>query len=356
MAIWTLVGLLLEVAATMLGTLGKQLVSYSGKIESQQRARMLKVTGLVVTTAFGPLLDASAYAFAPQAMVAPLNGLDLVWNICFAPFTLGERIHRSHVVGTLLVFLGSMLSTVFGPTSDTTPTLEIVRKTLLSLRLLVYCIIGFCLLVLNLILLRRRPSGVGDPVRGVMLAAQAGCIAGNMFFLSQALSLLRASLSTGDWSAWQDPLPYLLAVAAVVVAVSNIPFMTKALEENDALLVIPVFAGCQIATSCISADVVLLEMKGETWMRTLGYWCCIVLVVLGLCVVARQRKPLPLPSEEEAPCTDDSSVDEDLEGESCKNSADSTFVLSAGVSGLFMTRLGTSDEDEQEESCEDEHE
>jgi len=241
-------GVVLEISATVFGTFGKQLVSYSGKLTGQ-RACVFKVVGLVATTLFGPILDASAYAYAPQAVVAPLNGLDLVWNTCSAPFTLGEKLHRAHIIGTLLVFLGSVLSTVFIPSKDDNVTYEELKSIFFSLNFMVYLGIAVGLLTMNYILLRRRE--IDDPIRGVQLAAQAGCIAGQMFFLSQALGLLKYSMSTcigaqgdsvvadggcdledRDWSPWHHVLPNLVSVSAIGVAVSNIPFMTQALEHR----------------------------------------------------------------------------------------------------------------------------
>lgn len=31
--------------------------------------------------AIGPLAEVSAYAFAPQSLLAPLDGFDVIWNI-----------------------------------------------------------------------------------------------------------------------------------------------------------------------------------------------------------------------------------------------------------------------------------
>merc|ERR1719330_1516878 len=89
------------------------MVSYSGRVE-KPRGRTLKRIGLALTTLVGPVLDMSAYALAPQSLLAPLIGLDIVFNTLSAPFTLGERLRKQHVVGSGLVFLGAALSSLFG--------------------------------------------------------------------------------------------------------------------------------------------------------------------------------------------------------------------------------------------------
>lgn len=283
-------GIICEIAATMLGTLGKQLVSYSGKVKNGRRARCYKVAGLIVTTIFGPLLDVSAYYLATQSVVAPLNGLDIVWNTCLAPCTLGERLTRSYALGSLLIFLGSSLSPLFGQHHKEAVTLDHLKDIFLSLRFLFYAVASALGLLGCALVLRWRPRGVGDWQRGVALGGAAGFVAGNMYFLSVALGALQESLSTEDWTAWQHPLTYVIALGAVTVAVGNVPLMAKALEEYDALFMITLFAGCQITTACISAQVVLREMNHSTWPTVLGYWACIGLVAAGLLVVGRQAR------------------------------------------------------------------
>ena len=70
--------------------------------------------GLVTNTVVGPLIDVSAYSFAPQSLVAPFGGLDVVWNALLAPFILNERLTRHRAVGSMLVMAGSIGSAIFG--------------------------------------------------------------------------------------------------------------------------------------------------------------------------------------------------------------------------------------------------
>ena len=89
--------------------------------DSDLRYRLL---GLSMAMAIGPLAEVSAYAFAPQSLLAPLDGFDVIWNILprseplpnkrflkidsffmdlcprLAPYTLGESISPAKVMGT----------------------------------------------------------------------------------------------------------------------------------------------------------------------------------------------------------------------------------------------------------------
>eukprot|EP00929_Paragymnodinium_shiwhaense_P107580 TRINITY_DN73766_c0_g1_i1.p1 TRINITY_DN73766_c0_g1~~TRINITY_DN73766_c0_g1_i1.p1 ORF type:complete len:410 (-),score=75.12 TRINITY_DN73766_c0_g1_i1:610-1839(-) len=283
------IGVGCEVAATVLGTVGKQLVSYSAKPSTTDELRaLLKYTGLTITTLLGPILDAAAYAMAPQSIIAPLDGLDVVWNTCSAPCTLGERLAKSHIVGTALIFLGSALSPLFGPHEERMVTLESMQETYSGWRFLTYMLgIGGVLLI-SFYLILVRPHGTGDAFRGIGLGVTAGAIAGNMFLLSDSLGLLRTCIQTGNWTAYQHFLPYLILVSAIVVAVLNIPFMTKGLEEFDALFMVATFTGTKILVASISAEWVLLEMVNSSWADTICYWMCLVVMFAGLAVVGRK--------------------------------------------------------------------
>merc|ERR1719367_213095 len=64
----------------------------------------------------GPFVDASAYAFAPQVIIAPFACLDVIFNAITAPYTLRwqqERLTRTHWFGTGMVALGAVFTSVF---------------------------------------------------------------------------------------------------------------------------------------------------------------------------------------------------------------------------------------------------
>lgn len=280
------VGLAFEVAATMVGTVGKQLVAYSARGEkTPERRRLLKVSGLVATTLVGPVLDMAAYALAPQSIVAPLNGLDIVWNTITAPYTLGEHLTNRHVLGTLLVVAGAAASSSLGPHKDQTETLEWLEGIFYSFRFLIYMAILSTGLIVGFVTMRKRPKGRGGKARGIALGLTAGGIAGQMFFMSSALGLVRSCIQLGDWSAWENPLPYMVVLAGVGCAVANVPFMATGLEEYEALFMVTLFEGCHIAVACISGAVVLREMEGTDMGRVIAYWFCVASIIVGLLVI-----------------------------------------------------------------------
>jgi len=74
-------------------------------------------------------------------------------------------------------------------------------------------------------------------------------------------------------------------LSGVGVAVSNIPFMTKGLQEYEALFMVTLFEGCHITVACVSGAWVLKEMDHEAPERAAMYWACVLLIVAGLLII-----------------------------------------------------------------------
>lgn len=285
------VGILLEVLAGMCGCVGKLLVSYSARTRKKLLSRGCYWCGICITTLVGPVLDASAFSFAPQSIIAPLNGLDVCWTALLSPITLGDTLALSHYVGAVLVSSGGGLTAVFGPHGAKIKTLEDAQSRLLDWPALVYAAFFLVYFSLCCITLPSRPVGVGDKARGILLGIMAGGLAGNMYFCSCVTGLFRHSLETGDWRAWQHWLPYVLLVGAVIVGLGNIPFITRGLQEYETLFMVTLFEGCHILFACLSGTLVLREMEDiqDSW-QWIAFWASILQICVGLYVL--QRAPL----------------------------------------------------------------
>merc|ERR1719382_1169657 len=118
-----IVGIFLEVLAAAIGTISKQLIAYSEHVHK----RWIFHLGAGMNIFVGPVVDASAYAFAPQVVVAPFACLDVIFNALTAPYTLhwqNEYLTNVHIVGTSLVALGAVFTAVFGSVHDEVLTVE----------------------------------------------------------------------------------------------------------------------------------------------------------------------------------------------------------------------------------------
>eukprot|EP01043_Picozoa_sp_COSAG02_P017795 COSAG02_NODE_816_length_16859_cov_15.645764_1_plen_102_part_00 len=96
------VGVTIAVISSVVGTLGKQLLRYA-ELQRQSggswaaRAQVLGVLGQMVMS---PVLDIVALGWAPQTVLAPFNGLSLVWNTILAVRSQDRPAHADLILRT----------------------------------------------------------------------------------------------------------------------------------------------------------------------------------------------------------------------------------------------------------------
>jgi len=235
-----------------------------------------------------------SYAFAPQSVIAPLAGLDVVWNTISAPCTLGEKLTPLLVCGCILIGSGATGTSVFGAKEEDEYTPQKIKDTLFRWIVFAYCVVLVLWLAFNILFLMPRsaapkgePFETGDTLRGLSLGMTAGSIAGNMFCVKAFVEVLQASIRDGRADYWADWLPYVLLCGAVFFATTNLIFLTKAMREYEALFMGAVFEGSLIVAACIIGCVVFSELDGlESWEIVL-YWLSVVGIIAGIGLVAK---------------------------------------------------------------------
>lgn len=277
------IGVGLAMLGSVTGTVGKQLVRYSTIAVSsahQRRARVALVGGLCLNTFCGPVLNMFACAWAPQSILAPFGGLDIVWNMLTAPYTLGEALTPQRASGILLIFAATVATLGPGDHAEERYTSTLLHDMFLRWTVLVYALCFSVWLALNFAVLAVRPRG--DRLRGFSLGVTAGSLAGNMFCLKATVELFKTAIETQSFAIYTDWLTYAVGMGAFTFAVSNVVFMTKGLQEFEALFMVTVFSGSTIVANSISACVVLREMDGHAEGAVVAYVACIACIVLGL--------------------------------------------------------------------------
>lgn len=278
-----IVGIALAIAAATLGTVSKQLIAGS----EHYRKSWLFHLGAFLNVIVGPVVDASAYAFAPQVIVAPLACLDVVINAVTAPRTLHwqkERLTRAHAFAVLLVTVGAICTSVFAEVTDGVKSVHDLEKQLFFRPAsLVY--MG-CELVLVLAILGSLRRGQIHPAtRGISLGIVAGMLMGNVFFTKSLLSIVQQTMASGDLSAWTRPTPYVLLLATLSGPACGHLLMRKGLAEYKGVFMVTIFQGAHIAAACLSGCVVMEEMSGATWHSYLLYWFGVLLILGGLLTI-----------------------------------------------------------------------
>lgn len=283
--LWAL-GIGLEVVSTLSGTAGKQLIRFSELLRRRKApglARPFFITGLLVNTIMGPILDMAAYSFAAQSLIAPFGGLDVIWNAALAPYLLKEKLTGSRICACALIFVGTLLTGAFGPHVDKEYTAAELEEQLVDVRVPLYLSVLLVFVLLNIFGPMRRPKG--DLLRGLSLGMTAGSIAGNMFCVKAAVELIETSIWNNDGEPWRHWITYALLLGAAFFALTNLKFLTTGLLEFEALFMVTVYEGSMIVANCISAAVVLQELGSlEAWRVGL-YVFSVVLVCFGMFVI-----------------------------------------------------------------------
>jgi len=292
--IW--LGIILGVFASMTGTIGKQLLRFS-ELQKENGSTFVSTAalsgGLALNVAVGPLVDMGSYAFAPQVVIAPLGGLDVVWNTLIAPCTLGEKLTPTLLVGVVLIAAGATGTSFFGHHDDQEYTLQVIEDTFVRPGVGIY--LGFLALwaAFNILVLQPRsaasegePWAPGDKIRGLSLGMTAGSISGNMFCVKAFVELVETSIRRKDAGIWAHWIPYVLLLGAVFFALSNVFFLQKAMREYEALFMGAVFEGTLIISACISGFVVFADGENLKWWQLLLYWLMLIGMVVGILLVA----------------------------------------------------------------------
>lgn len=275
-------GIGLEILAAALGTTSKQLIAYSEHVKK----RWIFHIGASINIAVGPVVDASAYAFAPQVVVAPFACLDVIFNALTAPYTLhwqNEVLTSAHISGTALVAVGAIFTSVFGSVTDEVLSVWEIEAQLTKPASVVYLSVElFAIILINLCLKARL---LNPMLRGISLGVIAGVLMGNVFCMKGVIGIVRRSISHGEVDAWLRPTPYILIAVAVAGAIIGHIFMRKGLGEYKGVFMVTIFEGAHITAACLSGCIVMSEMAHAPWWQYVLYWMSVFVIVSGMLLI-----------------------------------------------------------------------
>jgi len=303
----------LEISAAMIGTIGKQMIA-CGKNETLQTkvTKTLFIIGQILNMAVGPIVDAAAYAFAPQTIIAPFASLDVTFNALSSPFSMkfqNQNITWHYYLSAFLVTGGASCAALFAEHSEGVLSCEELVSVQLRFPALLYYAVEIATIAALIISLRSDGTH-----RVLVMAVVAGLLMGNTFLLKGFVDLVRNALDTGDWSAFANatPLvvvPYLLLGSYIACALLGNYCMTKALGSGGVGYVVTVFEGSHIVFSCLSGAVVMREMARSDWYDWVLYWQSVALIILGLLFAQRSSQEKGLIAKDVSPGASELSSD-----------------------------------------------
>eukprot|EP00933_Yihiella_yeosuensis_P019869 TRINITY_DN16025_c0_g2_i1.p1 TRINITY_DN16025_c0_g2~~TRINITY_DN16025_c0_g2_i1.p1 ORF type:complete len:406 (-),score=66.26 TRINITY_DN16025_c0_g2_i1:205-1326(-) len=299
--------------AAAIGTTSKQLIAAS---EHLKRPLLFHI-GATMNIAVGPVVDASAYAFAPQVIIAPFACLDVIFNALTAPYTLHwqqEKLTRAHIVGTGFVAFGAVFTSVFAQADNHVyDVYELEAQLFFRPTSMAYLCIELTAICTIQFLLKKKL--LSATVRGIALGVIAGALMGNVFFLKGVIGIIQTTASTGDFSAFLRPTPYIMIAGAAGGAVMGHIFMRKGLGEYKGVFMVTIFEGAHISAACLSGCVVMEEMVGAPFWRYILYWCSVGCIVCGMLFINMAAAEAQIEGQFHiAQSFKELEMDEDLEG------------------------------------------
>jgi len=280
--IW--LGILLAIWAAAIGTASKQLIAASEHFGKPWLFHL----GAGMNILLGPVVDVSAYVFAPQVIVAPFACLDVIFNAISAPYMLrwqNERLTRFHALGTAFVFVGAMCTSMFAQADNVIYSVrELEEHIFWRPQSRLYLTLEIALIITVKEALRKKL--LSPAVRGISLGVVAGILMGNIFFMKGLVGIILNTASTGNYEAWLRPTPYFLAVCAAGGAVAGHIFMREGLGEYKGVFMVTIFEGAHISAGCLSGCIVMEEMAGAPWWRYILYWVGVTVIILGMLIIS----------------------------------------------------------------------
>lgn len=307
------IGLGIVITSAVLSNLGVNVQKLSHVREEERPiferrvyyTRPVWLVGLVLI-ALGAIGDFEALGFAPQSLVAAVGGgFTVLANVFFAHLWLGQVLTRSDVVGTSLIIVGVVLSTVANE-PDQQMSLAELEKQFFQLGFLVY--LGVMTAVLGGIFgqieaILRLPRAVNEHkyrLLPFMYATASGIFGSFSVLLAKCASILLILTISGE-NQFVYFTTYLFMGGMMCTLVLQTDLLNRAIMAGDTLSVFPMFQCFWIGSSVVGGVVFY-----EKYTRfSLFDWICLPIalafIIAGIYLLAKHGEGLDDPEDPENP-------------------------------------------------------
>uniref|UniRef100_K3WQK7 Uncharacterized protein n=1 Tax=Globisporangium ultimum (strain ATCC 200006 / CBS 805.95 / DAOM BR144) TaxID=431595 RepID=K3WQK7_GLOUD len=253
--------------------------------------RPVWIIGMVLIV-LGAIGDFEALGFAPQALVASVGGgCTVLANVFFAHLWLGQILSKTDVVGTLLIIIGVVLSTVVNEPDDTM-SLEELERQFFQLGFLVY--LGVMTAILGAMFgqiqaISRLPKAHNESKYRLMpfLYATASGIFGSFSVLLAKCASILLILTFSGQNQFVYFTTYLFVGGMVSTLVLQTDLLNRAIMTGDTLSVFPMFQCFWIGSSVIGGVVFY-----EKYTRFTAFeWFCLPIalafIIFGIYLLSK---------------------------------------------------------------------
>lgn len=240
-----------------------------------------------VTMTMGSVFDFVAFGLAPMSLLAPLAALTLVWNALIAGWMHGERVDRSNMLATGVIFVGVTVAVIFSSHSTPLYTVEKLTSLFLTEQAIVYMILtiiagGGAAFVLV------RYAGQSPPWKVVAYGLLAGAMGGqSVMFAKATVEIIKAAWIGA--ASLLTPAPWIVGILTAVLLVSQLRILNSGLEKYPALTMIPVYQSFWILCSTVSGLIYFDEWHELSGSQQAYFVIGTLLTLGGIMILLRGR-------------------------------------------------------------------
>lgn len=216
--------------------------------ETPVLAQPLWVVGFLLLL-LGSIMDFVALGLAPASLLAPLAALSLVFNMAAAPCFLGEKLQKSQIIATMVIFSGAVLTVVFSSHESAAYTLQDLKALYLRPAMVVYTVVVPTFIMLNMAAIEvvealpeeRRQKGWLRRVHLIAYAGAAGTVGGQAIIFGKATIELFKSAFAGEPGLGKMAETYFIVFGLVLCMILQITYLNGGLMHHDSLSMVPLY-------------------------------------------------------------------------------------------------------------------
>lgn len=240
--------------------------------------------------------------FAPMTVTTCLQCWSMLVVFTLAPLFLGEELTWQVLGSVPLLIGGCVLVVLYGPRGYSQQTVETLTKLFADKVFLAAFGASAMFLVLMAVRAwsRRHDSSRAALLSSIEYVFVAAVIAWFSVQLSKCTSaLLITTVHHGENQLWHWEF-WVLLVGMVTLALTNVHFLNLALRYGDAVVVVPVYEALSMAGQIVLGGVIFFNELADTPLaQQVPFWVGVVLVLVGVVFVARDRKDDDVEKEED---------------------------------------------------------
>ena len=244
---------------------------------------------VIVVDAIG---DFVFIGLAPQSLLAPLGSLSLGWNVILAPFFhKDEKVTKSVVVATAIIYFGTIMSIAYAATSNPSYNLEKIKGLTKNLWFIEYMLVTLVFQGSWVLHGKRRGFGM------LHYTALAGSMGGQtIIFAKSSSELVKNAIETRAFDdIMKSPISWLFIVMTIMLAVIQLHVLNMGLAKFEALVVIPVYQTFLNAFAITGGLIFFQEYRAMSKKDGTMYTIGLLITLVGVKMLVQQRRKSILP-------------------------------------------------------------